>query len=333
MLKKCAHLPGLLTPSGMRSRLAAAPPGSRLLATCLLGLLLWLLPGCTSEPTETDLLLLVDFTNVPDNMVLTHFHTDKVEIRIKARPESIERISTKDIRYIVDLYTDLEFDPAGDSDSIESGAYLIPLEKKRIPLTPDIRLININPSYISVQLEKKVSKQLKVTVPYIGEPAKGYIALEPATEPASIELTGAASVIQAVTELRTKPIDISHADESFKKEIPLDLADNALIQTSDPIIVVTIPIQQRLVTKTVDNIPIQVWNASSGVTIEPPQISVTIKGPFESLSNKAIVDQIYSFIDLKGLQKGVYARHAYVNIPVDLMMTDAVPQVFTVKIE
>ena len=45
------------------------------------------------------------------------------------------------------------------------------------------------------------------------------------------------------------------------------------------------------------------------------------------------MDQIYSFIDMKDLTPGVYARHAYINIPVDLIMTNADPQVFTVKIE
>jgi hypothetical protein len=45
------------------------------------------------------------------------------------------------------------------------------------------------------------------------------------------------------------------------------------------------------------------------------------------------LNQIYAFIDLGDLKSGVYARHAYVNIPVDLIMTEAVPQVFTVKIE
>ena len=297
----------------------------------LFGFLTWI--GCTTEPVETDLLLPVDFSNVPDNMVLTHFHTDKIEIKIQAGPELMDQINRENIRYTVDLYTDLEFDPAGDSASIEPGAYLIPLEKKRIPLMPEIKLLSINPSYISVHLEKKASKQIKVTVPYTGEPAKGYIALEAATEPASVEITGAAPLIQSITELKTKPIDISNVSEPFKKKMPLDIEDPSIIPATDPIIIVTVPVQQQLVSRQIEGIPIQVWNATSAVTIEPPQINVRIKGPFETLSNKNVLDEIYSFIDLKGLKPGVYARHAYVNIPVDLMMTEAVPQVFTVTIE
>jgi len=289
--------------------------------------------GCDTEPVETDLLLPVDFSNVPENMVLTNFHTDKIEIRIKADPKLMELIIKKNIRYPVDLYTDLEFDPAGDSDSIESGSYLIPVEEKRIPVNRGIKIVSINPSYLSVQLEKKVSKTFKITVPYSGTPAKGHIALEAATEPASMELIGAANLIQSIKELKTKPIDITNASENFKKKIPLDLENPNITSSSDPIVIVSVPIQQQLVSKTIEDIPIQVWNSTLKVNIEPSKITIRIKGPFETLSNKELTDQIYSFIDLKGLAPGVYARHAYINIPWDLMLTEAIPQVFTIKIE
>ena len=299
----------------------------------LLFLILFCLPGCTTEPVETDLLLPVDFSNIPENLILTSFHTDKIEIRIQAHPNLIELINKKNLHYPVDLYTDLEFDPAGDSDSIEPGSYLFPVEEKRIPMDRGIKILSINPSYLSVHLEKKVSKTFKITVPYIGTPAIGHIALDAATEPASVKLTGAASLIQSIKELKTKPIDLANASEDFKKKIPLDLENPSIISSSDPIIIVSVPIQQQLVSKTIENIPIQIWNSTLKVSIEPSKITIQIKGPFETLNNKEITDQIYSFIDLKGLAPGVYARHAYINIPWDLMMTAAVPQVFTIKIE
>ena len=299
----------------------------------LLILILFCFPGCTIEPVETDLLLLVDFSNVPENMVLTSFHTDKIEIRIQADPKLIEFINKENIRYPVDLYTDLEFDPAGASDSIEPGAYLIPVEEKRIPMNPAIKILSISPSYLTVHLEKKIKKTFKITVPYTGKPAKGYIVLEAATEPASVELIGAAPLIHSIKELKTKLLDLTNANETFKKKIPLDLDDPSIISSSDHIIIVTVQVQQKQISKTIENIPIQAWNCTSMVKIEPSRITIRIKGPFETLNNKEITNQIYSFIDLKGLTPGVYARHAYINIPVDLMMTDASPQVFTIKIE
>ena len=87
------------------------------------------LAGCTADPVETDLLLPVDFSNVPDNMVLTRFHTDKIEIKVRAAPELIDAIQVQNTRYLVDIFTDLSFDPAGDTVSIEPGEYLFRLKR------------------------------------------------------------------------------------------------------------------------------------------------------------------------------------------------------------
>lgn len=299
----------------------------------IVSILFLLFVGCSTEPVETNFLLPVDFANVPENMVLADHPIEKIEIRISAQESIIALANKQNYNYPVDLYTDLEFDPAGDSDSIEPGVYFIPVEKNQIPVGPDIHIISVKPSYLSVRLEKKVKKTFGIVVPYIGEPAKGYIALEASTDPSSMELTGPSSVIDAISDLKTKPIDLNNATEGFKKTIPLDIDASSIITTKDPIIIVSVPVRQKLVSKIIEKIPVQIWNSSSMVTLEPNMITIKIKGPFETLSNREIMDQIYAFVDLKNLKPGIYARHAYINIPAGLMMTAAIPQVFTVKIE
>ncbi|OGR10991.1 MAG: hypothetical protein A2097_00080 [Desulfobacula sp. GWF2_41_7] len=298
-------------------------------------LLLWCIfftAGCNTEPVETDLLFPVDFSNIPENMVLTEFRTDKIEIRIQAAPRLMERINKESIRYSVDLYTDLAFDPAGDFDSIEPGEYFVPVYKKRIPMNSAIKILNVKPSYLIVRLEKKVRKIFQIKIPYTGTPAQGYMALDAASDPPSVELTGPASVIDTIIELKTKPIDLTNINEGFKKKIPLDLEYPSIVSSTDQVVTVTVPVQQRFVSKIIENIPVLVWNSAFPVKIEPAGITVSIKGPFEKVSNKEVLNRIYSFIDLKGMKPGVYVRQAYVDIPVDLIMTDASPQMFTIKI-
>ena len=288
--------------------------------------------GCETKPVETDFLLPVEFSNIPENMVLTEFHTDKIEIRIRAAPRLMERLNMESIRYPVDLYTDLAFDPAGDFDSIEPGEYLIPVFKKRIPIGSGFKILNIKPSYVSVRLEKKEHKFFQVKVPYTGTPAQGYRALEATADPSRVELTGPASVIESISELKTKPIDLTNVNEGFKKKIPLDLEDPSIVFSPDQVITVTVPVEQQLVSKIIENIPVLAWNTAFPVKIELAGITVSIKGPFEKLSKKEVLSRIYAYIDLKDMKPGVYVRHAYINIPVDLTMTDASPQVFTIKI-
>lgn len=297
-------------------------------------MVIFIFTACAQEPRETNLLLPVDYANVPDDMILTNFHTDKIEVRIKCRPKRIEKLLKKSLVYPADIYTDLAFDPAGATDAIEPGRYLLPVDKTRIPLGRSALIVNITPSCLSIRLERKVTRVFKVTVPFIGEAAKGYMALSPVCDPATVALTGAESLINRIEQLTTKPVDLTNANESFKKEVPLYLEQPGLFTAAQSIFVVSVQVQPLTGTRTIEQIPIELQNRpGKKVSIEPSTISIDLKGPQEDLNNTILTDKIYAFMDLEGLKPGVYARHACIDIPVELVMTNASPRVFTVKIE
>jgi hypothetical protein len=299
----------------------------------LLTILLLSVWSCAPEPVETHLLLPVEFANVPKGMIVTQYRTDKIEIHIQGDPRLVETLSEKPIHYPADLYTDLDIDPAGASESIGPGYYMLPVDKRRIPLDPAITILEISPSYLGVRLEKKITREFKVEVPYSGAPPEGLIALTPAPDPASVVLAGAASLINDIQTVKTKPIDLTHARGSFKKEVPLDLETPRYVTTDTPIIVVSVRIREEQVKKNVENLPIQILNCPFSARIEPDVMTISVKGPYSLVHDKETLERIYAFVDLEGMQPGVYARHSFINIPVGLTMTRSDPRVFTVTIE
>ena len=60
---------------------------------------------------------------------------------------------------------------------------------------------------------------------------------------------------------------------------------------------------------------------------------LTIKGGHDILNRKEIKNKIKVSIDVKGLKSGVYVRRAVIDLPLELIMTNAQPEIFTVKIE
>ena len=299
----------------------------------LLLVLLLCLWGCTPEPMETHLLLPVAFTNVPKGMIVTHVRADKIEIRIKADPRLIERINDNPIHYPADLYTDLDIDPAGATESIGPGYYMLPVDKRRIPMDPAITILEITPSYLGVRLEKEITREFKIEVPCSGDPPEGLIALVPAPDPSTVTLSGAESVISEIQVVKTRPVDLTRARESFKKEVPLDLEASRHITSDLPIIVVSVPIQEKQVEKSIEHLSIQIRNCPYSARVEPNVMTITVKGPYSIIHTKDTLDRIFVFLDLDGMGPGVYARHTYINIPVGLSMTRSDPRVFTVTIE
>lgn len=299
----------------------------------LLTILLLFFWGCAPEPVETHLLLPVEFANVPKGMIVTQYRTDKIEIHIQGDPRLVEPLSEKPIHYPADLYTDLDIDPAGASESIGPGYYVLPVDKRRIPVDPAITILEISPSYLGVRLEKEITREFKVEVPFSGELPEGLIALAPTSDPASVVLSGAQSLIDEIQVLKTRPVDLTDARESFKKEMPLDIESPRLLTSDSPIVVVSVQIQEAQVETSIEHLPIQIRNSPFSARIEPDVMTIAVKGPYSIIHNKETLGRIYAFVDLEGMTPGVYARHSYINIPVGLTMTRSDPRVFTVTIE
>lgn len=261
--------------------------------------------SCAPEPLKTHLLLSVEFANVPEGMIVTQYHTDKIEIHIQGDPRLIEAFTEKPVLYPADLYTDLDIDPAGASESIGPGYYMLPVDKRRIPIDPAISILEISPSYLGVRLENEISREFKIEVPYSGDLPEGLIALSPAVDPASVTLVGAESVINDIQAVKTRPVNLTQARESFKKEVPLDLQAPRYVTADTQIIMVSVQIQEKQVETSIENLPIQIRNCSFSARIEPNVMTISVKGPYSFIHNKDTLDRIYAFLDIEGAGPGV----------------------------
>ncbi len=298
-----------------------------------LAALLVLLPGCTQEPVETTLLLPLGFSSLPADLVKIPSHVTNLEIRIKGPARLVKMATQEEMSYLVDLYTDLAMDPAGTDATIKPGFYAIPVMEERIPLNPHITILKFTPTFVTVQLEKKMVKRLPVHVPYTGEAAPGFTALDATTEPVVVEVTGPQSTLAPRMFIMTKPVDITNAKEGFKKNLPLDLFPSSSVDPSTAIVVADIPIVETITTRDFKGLTITTVNSTSPTRVVPPAMDIKVKGPVNTLKKDGIKEAFKIYIDLEGLAPGVYVRRAAITLPVGLILADTKPELFTVTIK
>jgi hypothetical protein len=289
--------------------------------------------ACTREPVDTNLLLPIEFSSLPADLVRMPSHTSNLEIRIKGPAKLVQDVTQEEMSYLVDLYTELAMDPAGTASSIiEPGFYSIPILEERIPLNPKITILKIKPTYITVQLERKMIKRLPVHVPYTGETPPGFTALDAVAVPEVVEVTGAQSVIAPLMFIMTKPVDITNAKEDFKKNLPLDLAPSITVDHPSAIVVASIPIVETIVIQNFENLEVATINCSKVTRVVPPFMEIKVKGPLNTLKKDNIKENFKIYIDLDGLPPGVYVRRATITLPLGLILADTKPELFTVTI-
>jgi len=298
----------------------------------LLFFLLCLHAGCTTEQVETSLLIPVNFTSVPSDLIVTNPATENIQIRIRGNPALVDRIESMNLEYNVDLFTELSSDPAGFRSGIEPGFYTIPMIEKRIGLPRAAMIVDINPSHIRVDLERKAVKILPVKVSYSGKPARGHVALPAGTEPDTVRVEGAESTVGALESIATKPVELNRTDTTFKTKVPLDIEESS-ITPSTRIVTAMVPVKEKLVSRSFDDLEVKMKNALYPCSIVPSGISITVKGPYDMVNKSGLKEMFDIFIDLGGLSPGVYNRMAVIELPAELLLTDAGPEIFTVKIE
>jgi len=294
--------------------------------------LLFLVAGCTPEPVETDLLVPVNFADMPAGLIQTEFYTQNIEVRVRGTLGKIRRVEALNLTYLVDLYADLTSDPADGTAFIPPGFYAIPVIKKRLAPPPGVDIIHVKPAYITVELDRKEIRSLPVTVVLTGEPAMGYEVAHTKSEPATVALTGPESLFKKITGIQTKPVDITGADADLKKTGSLDI-DALGVSTAASLVTVMVAIQEKITTHTYAAVPITTRNGPPRVQISPPEMKIILKGPVNRFKDKGVDMDFQVYIDLKDLPDGVYVRPAVINVPVGLMLVDAKPENFTVTIK
>lgn len=91
-----------------------------------------------------------------------------------------------------------------------------------------IRVVHYSPPSIEIRLERRMSRRVPVRVALAGEPPTGYKLLSAKAAPTTVELSGPRSLVRALTDLPTEPVDLSELKESRALSVPLNLSSRAL---------------------------------------------------------------------------------------------------------
>jgi YbbR domain-containing protein len=269
---------------------------------------------------ETSLFIPVVAENLPSGLTFSSPPEKGFEVRIRGPKQLVEKLPETKISYRLDL-----------SDA-GLGAKSMPINPSRIPLSEDIEIIRINPSYILVRIENEMEKKVPVVVSVSGKPASGFFVSNTVCDPKWVVLRGPKSILDPVDKMMTKPIDVGGTSESFKKEITLDLKEELTALSTQGIILAKIFIEEKVVTKKFENLPVAGTDCRYSYKIAPPVISIDVKGPVTIIEKLSTENGIAVYVDLKSLEPGVYVRCASITLPNETTLTGVDPEIFTVKI-
>lgn len=151
--------------------------------------------------------------------------------------------------------------------------------RRQFQTTSKLRVQKVDPLYLRLRLEEKVTKKVPVFARIETKFAPQYNFLtSPTIKPDSVTITGAASIVDDINYWLTDSLTINKIDESFSLEIPLKKA-GPLITLSEQGVEFTAEAAQFTEGSVI--VPVELRDASVGqnVIFSPKEIEITYLVP------------------------------------------------------
>lgn len=177
------------------------------IGSLLLAIIVWF-SVITKVQSSVTLEVPLRLKNIPSDFEPV-YASENVIITISGPERLIRNLDTSQIEVNLDM------------TKAKKGMHIYTIDEKAVSLPAFMRIVDINPHSVTVDLEEKVRKTVPIKVSLSGRPKKGYRVFSVETDPEEAEVVGAASRIQGVSHLETEPVDISNAADTIRTDVKL----------------------------------------------------------------------------------------------------------------
>ena len=258
------------------------------LISLALAVLLWFVIG--EKTSERGLSVPVELQNVPRELELVGEPTNVVDVRLRAAPSVIQRLTTGDVSARIDL------------SGVREGEHIVHLTADDIRVPFGVRVVKITPSIITMGFERTSTKTVPIRPRLLGRPAPGYEVAEVAAEPAEVRVSGPRTRVQETESAYTEPVSLDGASSTVVDTVNLGLDDPVLRIQGSPRVRVTARIREVQEARAIEDVPVEVRGGT--LTPVPPRVRVVLTGPASALARVKPAD-VKAYVEAARVKNGV----------------------------
>lgn len=219
------------------------------------------------DQVDINILVPIEIINLPSSLTISNQYKKDIEVTVRGPRSMIQEIRSKNITRPVDLA------------SAKPGTIVIKNDESSIPLPRGVSVLRLQPTNITLLLDELVQRSFPITPVTEGELAPGYTLEEIITDPSHLTISGPRSVLDKGKALRTYLIDLNNLDQSTTLQVHLNLDPEFYDLIGETVVTAEIVVKEKLVERTITNIPVNVRDAKGTVSIEPNSITVKARIP------------------------------------------------------
>ena len=256
---------------------------------------------------------------VDDSLIPSGAFPKNVRVTLRGSSDDIFLVTEEDI----DAYVDF-------SRQRTEGVYKAPVLfswKRNFPSGDSIE-VRLEPSEISLSLERKAAKSLQVVPVIIGYPQKGSELSHYLLTPTTVQAEGPRSHIEGLREVKTQEIDLSGRNEDFTVRVRLDSRDTLIDFPGGDIVEFQGFIQETVLLRTFEPVDLIALDLDPRfILAEPlPQGSVKVQGKQIALES-ILPSEVRLTVDCSGITaEGTFVLSTLPDLPAELMVLKYEPE-------
>ena len=298
--------------------------GKKMIAV-IISILLWIVANLEFD-IEKSFYVPVKYTNLSENLIVTNNPPQEVSFKVKGPRSELSTLTSSNSLITIDLA------------SFKKGVSNIQVQTDIMNLPREIDVISVSPSEISLDIDKLITKNVKIH-PILDSPDKGYvIEEEPKMSPTNVEIRGPEKYIKNYTAIDTSPISLKGEKSNFSIEVPIQLPSSLISIEGSNLVKVTVDLKEENLEKEFNNLNIAFknFNGLDYKTLDKTKAVLIFDGPY-SLINELNSNDIEVYVDAKDLNNDESGNHKlrvkvdYPN-PNDLNLNKLSPQTIEIKL-
>ncbi len=251
-------------------------------ASLALAVALWFVIA-GEKSSERGLSAPLELQNFPKDFELTGDLLDSVEVRLRASPGIIHRLSTGDVSAQIDL--------AGAAE----GERIVHLTPQAIRVPFGVEVVKVTPSIVTLNFERTLQRTVPIRSRLLGRPAPGYEVAEVTSEPAEARIAGPKSRVQEMESAYTEPVSVEGAAANVVDSVTIGLDDPMLRLLGSRRAKVTARVREVQEKRTFGRL--EVDTRGKAVKIRPATVRVTVEGP-ASLVRRLRPEDVRPFVSI-----------------------------------
>jgi YbbR domain-containing protein len=236
------------------------------LISLIIGSCLWYFVA-GEDQVDMTILVPLEVLNLPADLIISNQYKKDIEVTVRGPRRMIQNLRNQNITRPVDL------------SRAQPGTEVIKNTASSISLPKGIGVLRLQPTSITLLLDELIEKTFPINPVTDGEVADGYFLSELTLSPDELTITGPRTILESRSALTTTVINLRSLGKSVTLHVNLDLVTAFTRLIGETVVTATMEVQEKMLTITVETIPINVREASIPITTEPESVRVTASVP------------------------------------------------------